>query len=66
MLILTLKIGQRLYVSQSEGGRLVVEVVDVVRHDGNHVCVKLEIKTNLLKKSQKKQPLLTQKEASND
>ncbi len=54
MLILTLKIGQRLYVSQSAGFRLIVEVVDVVRHDINHISVRFEIKTHSSRKIYKK------------
>lgn len=54
MLILTLKIGQRLYISQPIGIRLIVEVVDIVRHDVDKVQVKFEVKTELLNQGKKK------------
>ena len=50
MLILALKIGQRLYISPAVGNRLIVEVVDIISNCFDEIRVRLEIKTDLSKK----------------
>ncbi len=51
MLILALKIGQRLYISPAVGNRLIVEVIDLTTNCFGHVRVRLEIKADLSKKN---------------
>lgn len=50
MLILALKIGQRLYISPAIGNRLIVEVVDIISNCFDEIRVRLEIKIDLAKK----------------